>query len=71
MFRKMLYILYYTNGKIYGEIRHSNYKNYKFWLDVLKTHNFHTETRLELSNIITPDQQNNRGDLLRKVLLGV
>ena len=68
MFRKMVYVLYYTNGRISGTIRHASYNNYKFWLDMLKRKNFYVETKIELSNIITPNEIQNRGDLLRKVL---
>lgn len=68
MFRKMLYILYYTNGRVCGTIRHANYNNYKLWLDLLKIKGFYVETKVEFPSIITPDLRNNRGDLLRKVL---
>ena len=66
----MLYVLYYTNGRVCGTIKHANYNNYKFWLDMLKIKGFYVETKLEFSNIITPDENQNRGDLLRKVLRG-
>lgn len=72
MNKRELFILNYTNGRVYGTICHSKIKHHKLWKELLTKHGFYCEEDIEFDTLpsesIYDCYNENKGDLLFRLL---